>query len=106
LDDSPQKYMTAWLVQRGVSLKSLDAGYGRGSAWACFVTAQGPRCGPGVIGEGRGASPGVVLRATPDGAYDGVLDVGTPTFSPPAAVPMTREQQDLARSVAGQLAPK
>jgi len=80
--------MTGSLVERGVSLKTLDARYGAGSTWACM-----PDCGPQVIGRGAAVAPAIVLVPSKDGAYDGLLEVGAPTFSPPAAVALTAGQR-------------
>jgi len=99
-----QSFMTAEMIARGARVTALDSRYGMGSSWACWAPpgATGPidrkqvRCGPAVIGEGTGKPPGIVLQPKQDGAYDGVLDVGAASFSPPAAIPMSPDQAKAA----------
>ena len=67
------------------------------------------RLGVGVRTEpARVAAPprpvAVTLARTADGAYDGTLGVGTLTFSPPAAVPMSKLQEAKAKSLERQRA--
>jgi hypothetical protein len=49
--------------------------------------------GPSPLGRGDGLPLGITLSATKDGAFDGTFGVGAPSFSPPAAQPMTARQQ-------------
>jgi hypothetical protein len=95
----PQPLMAGDLVKMGVPLVTLDARYGRGSAWVCF-SMDGAGCGPSVVGHAGAPRPvGVTLHPSDDGAYDGVLDVGVVSFSPPAAVPPSPSQAARAAAI-------
>lgn len=110
-DESKRTLMAGRLLEGGAILSSLDSRYGSGTAWSCFSRQSNPSvidpqqmlCGPAVIGSGPGAPPAVVLGPTGGGTYDGVLDVGAATFSPPAALPLTKEQQARAAGIGRQL---
>lgn len=88
-------FMAEHVSRRGVDLVTLRSRYRYGSTWACI----GPSCGTSVIGQADGRPLGVTLSPSNDGAYDGVLDVGVPTYSPPAAVGLTREQAALSADI-------
>jgi hypothetical protein len=102
-----ESFMTAYLVQHGTKLIALDSRYGIGASWSCWMNASNDRpidpnqvrCGPTVVGEGLGKPPAIVLGRTKDGTYDGVLDMGAASYSPPAAVPLTIEQEKLAAGI-------
>jgi hypothetical protein len=93
-----QTFMATYVLQKGAQVTTLDARYGVGTTWVCM----GPKpesCGPSAWGgPGKsGAQPGIALQQSPDGAYDGTFDVGSPSYSPPAAFPLTEAQK--ARAV-------
>jgi hypothetical protein len=80
--------MAACLVERGVALTTLDARYGRGSAWVCVND-----CGPNVAGRAGAPRPlGITMQPSADGAYDGVVEVGAIHFSPPAGRAPTADE--------------
>jgi len=80
--------MAACLVERGVALTTLDARYGRGSAWVCSND-----CGPNVAGRAGAPRPlGITMQPSADGAYDGVVEVGAIHFSPPAGRAPTADE--------------
>ena len=83
-----QTFMAERLVAMKQPVTTLDVRYGIGSAWVCM-----PGCGPQTIGRGAPEPVGVTLKPTGDGAYDGTFSIGTPTFAPPAARPMTAAQK-------------
>ena len=99
----PYTLMAGHLVEKGVALTTLDAHGGAGSAWVCF-SASASECGPSLLGGGAPRPVAVTLARTADGAYDGTLGVGTLTFSPPAAVPMSKLQEAKAKSLERQRA--
>ncbi len=94
----PTTSMAAHLVARGVPLVALDPRFGAGSAWVCFGATPAD-CRPNLVGRGAPLPVGVTLARSADGAIDGTLDAGAPSFSPPAAVPMTRAQEARGRSL-------
>jgi hypothetical protein len=98
--DNKTTFMAMHLVAKGVPVVALNASFGAGSAWICTSESD---CGPHALGGGSARPVGITLGHTPDGAYDGVLEVGAASYSPPAAVPMTREQQTRAASLGRQL---
>jgi hypothetical protein len=62
---------------------SLEIAQQGGQSWSCVATGCGPREIAPVYE--RPDERGLILRATPDGLYDGVLALGPLTASPPAA---------------------
>lgn len=99
--------MAGRMIECGIALIALDSHYGVGTTWACYMdpiaSAEKGRnpvtCGPAVIGEGPSNPPALVLRTSANGLYDGWLDLGAASFSPPAAVPMTKTQEARAVSM-------
>lgn len=99
--------MAGKMIEKGISLVALDSHYGVGTTWACFndplasiEKGRNPvTCGPAVIGEGQTKPPALILSSNGNGAYDGWLDAGAATFSPPAALPMTPDQEAMAVSM-------
>jgi len=94
----PYTLMAGHLVEKKVPLTTLNATFGAGSAWVCFSSSPS-ECGPVLLGRGAAQPVAVTLTRSPDGAYDGVLDVGKISFSPPAAVPMSKQQEAKAKSL-------
>jgi hypothetical protein len=90
---SGHKFMAAHLVEKGATITTLDARYGAGSSWICDMSRP-PECGPVAFGEGEGKQQTITLKRSDDGAYDGFFELPAPVFSPPAAVPLTPQQQD------------
>jgi hypothetical protein len=93
------KYMATRLVEKGATISTLEARYGAGSTWICDMSRP-PDCGPIAFGEGPGKQQTITLKRSDDGAYDGFFEFATPLFSPPAAVPLTPQQQERAFVVA------
>lgn len=94
-----KEFMTAQLVAKGAKVTSLDAHYGDGTSWIC-TGAKADSCLPTTIGSGAAAAPAIVLGRSADGAYDGTFEVGSPRFSPPAAIALTAAQKTRAQAVA------
>jgi hypothetical protein len=90
-------FMAAHLANAGVKFYALNAHYGSGTTWACS-SAKPDDCGPMPCGGGGGTAamatpaPALRLERSADGAYDGVFEVGAPSFSPPAAKTMSVAQ--------------
>jgi hypothetical protein len=88
--------MGAHLVEKGATITTLNARYGAGSTWICDMSHP-PECGPIAFGEGEAKQQQTItLKRSDDGAYDGIFELPAPVFSPPAAVPMTPQQQERA----------
>jgi hypothetical protein len=87
------KFMASYLLEKGATLTTLDARYGAGSTWICDMSRP-PECGPIAFGEGAGKQQTITLKRFDEGAYDGFFELPTPVFSPPAAVPLTPQQQE------------
>jgi hypothetical protein len=87
-----RSFMGEHLVAAGVKLTTVDSVYALGTAWVC-TGARPEDCGPRVAGRGRAEPPAIVMRPSPDGAYDGMLAIGAPRFAAPAAVPLTAAQR-------------
>ncbi len=106
-DEPKEVVMAGRMIERGIVLVALDSHYGVGTTWACYMdpvaSAKKDRnpvtCGPAVIGEGPSKPVALVLSTSANGLYDGWLDVGAASFSPPAAVPMTKAQEATAVSM-------
>lgn len=84
-------FMAQALTTRGVATTSLMVRTGSGGSWVCsgFEPAT---CGPQPTGKGPGQPLGLRLEKVDGGAYDGWLDLGVPTWSPPATTKPTPEQ--------------
>ncbi len=85
-------FMAQHLVKQGISLTTVLAKYSEGSSWMC-MSGEADECGPAPTGRGPDAPLSVRLEPTDDGAYDGVLVVGAPRWSRPAARPLSPRQQ-------------
>jgi hypothetical protein len=67
-------------LPRGATVSIVIRSRG-GTAWACLREG----CGIHSVGPGGGSKRGLAMQPTPDGLYDGTLDLGTgETASPPA----------------------
>jgi hypothetical protein len=69
----------------GISLVSMNAHLGDGTAWIC-PDAASEHCGV-VFLRGGPAASGIGFAPSPDGRYDGWFGVGPVTASPPAGRP-------------------
>jgi hypothetical protein len=97
-----QVTMGQHLVQQGATVLSLNGDYGTGSSWMLRQKdgngpdggGPGPIFGRAALGKTTAPAPhAITLEASQDGAYDGTFNIPSPTFSPPAAMPMTERQK-------------